>query len=74
MDVEEKDRIRNFQPPVSGDLIMKTFGLEPCAEIGVLKKEIKEAILEGVIKNDEKEAFQFMLERAKELGLESIAK
>lgn len=74
LDVEEKDRIRNFQPPVSGDLIMKTFGLEPCAEIGVLKKEIKEAILEGVIKNDEKEAFQFMLERAKELGLESIAK
>jgi len=72
--VEEKDRIRNFQPPVSGDVIMKTFGLEPCAEIGVLKNKIKEAILEGVIKNDEKEAFQFMLDKAKELGLKSIAK
>ena len=72
--VEEKDRIRNFQPPVSGDLIMKTFGLEPCAEIGVLKNKIKEAILEGTISNDEKEAFQFMVVLGKEIGLEIIAK
>jgi poly(A) polymerase len=70
--VEEKDHIRNFQPPVSGDLIMKTFGLEPCAEIGVLKNKIKEAILEGTIENDKEEAFQFMLDQAKEIGLEAI--
>ena len=71
--VEEKDHIRNFQPPVSGDLIMKTFGLEPCAEIGVLKNKIKEAILEGTIENDKDEAFKFMLNQAKEMGLEAIA-
>jgi tRNA nucleotidyltransferase/poly(A) polymerase len=71
--VEEKDHIRNFQPPVSGDLIMKTFGLEPCAEIGVLKNKIKEAILEGTIENDKDEAFKFMLDQAKEMGLEAIA-
>jgi poly(A) polymerase len=71
--VEEKDHIRNFQPPVSGDLIMKTFGLEPCAEIGVLKNKIKEAILEGTIENDKEEALQFMLDQAKEMGLEAIA-
>lgn len=72
--VEEKDRIRNFQPPVSGELIMKTFGLEPCAEIGVIKSKIKEAILEGTIANDDKEAHEYMLVVAKELGLESNAK
>jgi len=72
--VEEKDRIRNFQPPVSGELIMKTFGLEPCEEIGTIKSKIKDAILEGVIANNKEEAYQFMLEIAKELGLESIEK
>ena len=71
--VEEKDHIRNFQPPVSGDLIMKTFGLEPCAEIGVLKNKIKEAILDAIIENDKDEAFKFMLDQAKEMGLEAIA-
>lgn len=71
--VEEKDHIRNFQPPVSGDLIMKTFGLKPCAEIGVLKNKIKEAILEGTIQNDKEKAFEFMLDQAKEMGLEAIA-
>ena len=53
---------------------METFGLEPCAEIGVLKNKIKEAILEGTIQNSEEEAFQYMLDTAKELGLETIAK
>ena len=72
--VEEKDRIRNFQPPVSGELIMKTFGLEPGEEIGTIKSKIKDAILEGVIANNKQEAYQFMLEIAKELGLESIEK
>ena len=72
--VEEKDRIRNFQPPVSGELIMKTFGLQPGEEIGTIKSKIKDAILEGVIANNKEEAYQFMLEIAKELGLESIEK
>jgi poly(A) polymerase len=67
--VEEKDRIRNFQPPVSGELIMKTFELGPCAEIGTIKSRIKEAILEGEIPNEPKEAIEYMLLLGKELGL-----
>ncbi len=70
--VEEKDRIRNFEPPVSGKRIMDTFGLAPCKEIGTIKAKIKEAILEGVIKNDEEEALVFMYKVAAELGLETI--
>ena len=65
--VEEKDRIRNFEPPVSGKRIMDTFGLAPCKEIGTIKAKIKEAILEGVIKNDEEEALVFMYKVAAEL-------
>lgn len=68
--VEEKDRIRNFQPPVSGDLIMKTFGIGPQSEIGIIKKHIKEAILEGVITNNYVEAVNEMLRIGKDLGLE----
>ena len=67
--VEEKDRIRNFQPPVDGKVIMDTFSLNPCHEIGVIKNRIKEAILEGEIQNDHKEAFAFMLKVGAELGL-----
>lgn len=69
LDVEEKDRVRNFQPPVSGDLIMKTFGLEPCHEIGVIKMRIKEAILEGEIENDDDQAYAYMLKIGAEIGL-----
>jgi len=68
--VEEKDKIRNFQPPVSGELIMKTFGVGPCAEIGVIKAQIKESILEGIIPNDYDAAFSEMLRIGKDLGLE----
>ncbi|MEZ4939155.1 MAG: HD domain-containing protein, partial [Crocinitomicaceae bacterium] len=67
--IEEKDRVRNFQPPISGDLIMKTFKIKPCYEVGVLKTSIKEAILEGEIENDYDQAYDFMLKKAKELGL-----
>jgi putative nucleotidyltransferase with HDIG domain len=67
--VEEKDKIRNFQPPISGELIMETFGIGPCSEIGSIKSQIKEAILEGTIANDSEEAYVFMLELGKNLGL-----
>jgi tRNA nucleotidyltransferase/poly(A) polymerase len=70
--VEEKDRIRNFQPPVSGELVMTTFGLGPCNEIGVIKSRIKEAILEGEIPNESKEAIEYMLQLGKELGLSVV--
>lgn len=72
--VEEKDRVRNFQPPVDGALIMKTLGLEPCRDIGVIKNKIKEAILEGEIQNDKEEAFSYMLTLAKEMGYETKQK
>lgn len=72
LDVEEKDKIRNFQPPISGKEIMDTFGLKPSKEIGEIKAQIKEAILEGIIQNEREEAYQFMLKVAKELGLETI--
>lgn len=67
--VEEKDKIRNFQPPVTGEIIMKTFNIGPCAEIGNLKTKIKDAILEGLIENDYEQAFKYMLEIANEVGL-----
>lgn len=70
--VEEKDRIRNFQPPVSGELVMTTFGLGPCNEVGVIKSRIKEAILEGEIPNESKEAIEYMLQLGKELGLSIV--
>jgi poly(A) polymerase len=69
-ETEEKDAIRNFQPPVPGDLIMETFGLKPCKEIGIIKNAIKEAIIEGKIPNDYEPAYRFMLKKGKELGLE----
>tara|TARA_Y100000034_G_scaffold125539_1_gene175302 strand:+ start:124094 stop:125515 length:1422 start_codon:yes stop_codon:yes gene_type:complete len=68
-EVEERDRIRNFQPPISGELIMETFNLKPCREIGIIKEAIKEAILEGKIANDYDESFEFMKKKGEELGL-----
>lgn len=68
-DLEEKDRIRNFQPPVDGDEIMHTFNLSPCKEIGILKNAIKDAILDGIIPNEHDAAFEYMLNMAKGLGL-----
>ena len=68
-DLEEKDRIRNFQPPVDGDEIMHTFHLSPCKEIGILKNAIKDAILDGIIPNEHDAAFEYMLNMAKGLGL-----
>ncbi|NOR76658.1 MAG: HD domain-containing protein [Draconibacterium sp.] len=68
-EIEEKDNIRNFQPPVDGELIMKTFNLQPCREVGLIKDAIKDAILDGVINNNYKEAFAFMHEEAAKLGI-----
>ncbi len=68
-DLEERDHIRNFQPPVSGETIMEVFGLEPCREVGLIKTAIKDAILDGIIPNEPDPAYQFMLEKGKEMGL-----
>ncbi len=71
-EVEENDSIRNFQPPVSGEMIMTEFGIPPSKPIGDIKKAIKEAILEGDIKNDKEEAFELMLKLGKEMGLKRV--
>ena len=69
VDLEERDRIRNFQPPVSGEEIMERFHLPPCREVGVLKTAVKDAILDGVIPNDHDAALAFVIEKAKKMGL-----
>jgi len=72
VEVEERDHIRNFQPPVSGEEIMKAFNLKPCREIGLIKDAIKEAILEGIIPNEYEAAFQLMIKEGEKLGLTRI--
>lgn len=71
-EVEEKDKIRNWQPPISGETIMDVFGIGPCKKVGEIKNAIRDAILDGVIENNYTAAYDFMLTRAEELGLAPV--
>ena len=73
-EVEQRDHIRNFQPPISGELIMTTFGIGPCKEVGKLKELVKEAILEGEIPNEFEPAYELMLKHASQMGLQAITR
>lgn len=72
IDLEEKDRIRNFQPPIDGKEIMRIFDLQPCQEIGALKSALKDAILDGVVPNEHEAALEFILKRAAKMGLSPV--
>lgn len=73
IEIEEKDKIRNWQPPISGEVIMQTFDILPGKEVGIIKNAIREAILDGEIDNNYNDAYAFMLEQGKELGLNPVA-
>ncbi len=71
-DLEEKDAIRSFQPPITGDDIVRIFGISPCREVGIIKNALKDAILDGVIPNSYEAAYDFMVTKAVELGLKPL--
>lgn len=71
-EVEQRDHIRNFQPPVTGELVMEVFGIGPCKAIGEIKTAVKDAILDGLIENDYDQAYSFMLKEGEKLGLKPV--
>lgn len=73
-EVEEKDKIRNWQPPVTGEIIMETFGIKPSKTVGIIKTAIREAILDGIISNNFEEAYAFMIKQGEDAGLKVVRK
>lgn len=69
VEIEEKDSLRNWQPPISGDIIIKTFNINPSKQVGIIKDAIREAILDGLIPNNFEDAFQLMLQEGIKMGL-----
>ena len=71
-EIESKDKIRNWQPPITGEIVMKTFNIPPSKKVGIIKDAVREAILDGIIPNEYDKAFQYMLEKGKELGFTAV--